>query len=530
MIVKRLSQKLGLVMSVLVCPIMEANITLANEFISTDINHNNSIIEEPTNPGMNIVTPVSQLADVSPEDWAFQALRSLIDRYGCLGGYPNNTYRGNQTLTRYEFAAGLKACLDNIYEQKINITTNPVDLNTLEILQELQQDFAAELSTLTDRLYSLETRTSQLGSRQFSPTTELEGEVIFALSGVPGTKRADGSGEPIDDNLTFGNRVRLTLETSFTGKDRLQIRLQGRSIPEFEDATGTQMANLGFDGNDDNEVELDELEYRFLVTPQTQVSLGTVGIGLGDLISTVNPLFSGSGDGSISTFGRENAIRRQGEGAGIGISQDLGESVNLALGYVAIDANEADNGILGNDTYAAIAQLTWQPSDITSLSFTYAHSSNSFNTGTGSELTSDPFNREAEDVMANSFAAEASIRVSPEFILGGRLGLIQAQAKDLPDQPNANIFTWAMLLALPDFGKENSLAGIVIGQPPKILDNELGTNFEDQATALHLEAFYRFPLNDYISVTPGVFVITNPEHNDDNNAIYVGTIRVTLTF
>jgi len=530
MIRQVLYQKLGLVIIVLVSPLIGTHTTLANEFLTTDIHPNRSRSKELTNSDMNAVTPVSQLADVSPDDWAFQALRSLIDRYGCLSGYPNNTYRGNQTLTRYEFATGLKACLNYIYEQNINSTTNPVAETDLKTLQRLQQNFSTELNLLSERVYSLENRTIQLESRQFYPTTELEGEVIFALSGVQGTKKADGTGEPLDENLTFGNRVRLTLETSFTGKDRLQIRLQGRDIPEFAEATGTQMANLGFDGKDDNEVELDELEYRFLVTPQTQVSLGTVGIGLGDLIPTVNPLFSGSGDGSISTFGRENPIRRQGEGAGIGISQNLGESVNLSLGYVAIDANEADNGILGNDTYAAIAQLTWQPSDITSLSFTYARSSNSFNTGTGSELTSDPFNRETEDIIANSFAAEASIRVNPGFILGGRVGLIQAQANDLPNQPNANIFTWAMLLALPDFGKEDSLAGILIGQPPKILDNQMGNDFEDRDTALHLETFYRFSLNDDISITPGLFVITNPEHNDDNDAIYVGTIRVTLTF
>lgn len=77
---------------------------------------------------------------------------------------------------------------------------------------------------------------------------------------------------------------------------------------------------------------------------------------------------------------------------------------------------------------------------------------------------------------------------------------------------------------------KDSLAGILIGQPPKIIDNELGAELEDQATALHLETFYRFPLNDDISITPGIFVITNPEHNDENDAIYVGTIRVTLTF
>ena len=57
------------------------------------------------------VTSVSQFSDVQPTDWAFQALQSLVERYGCIAGYPNGTYRGNRALTRYEFAAGLNACL-----------------------------------------------------------------------------------------------------------------------------------------------------------------------------------------------------------------------------------------------------------------------------------------------------------------------------------------------------------------------------------------------------------------------------------
>ncbi|MFM9159341.1 MAG: iron uptake porin, partial [Dolichospermum sp.] len=56
---------------------------------------------------MSQVTSVSQLSDVQPNDWAFQALQSLVERYGCAAGYPNNTYRGNRALSRYEFAAGL---------------------------------------------------------------------------------------------------------------------------------------------------------------------------------------------------------------------------------------------------------------------------------------------------------------------------------------------------------------------------------------------------------------------------------------
>src|SRR5919199_3901012 len=53
------------------------------------------------------VTNVTQLRDVSPGDWAFEALRSLVERYGCIAGYPDGSYRGNRAMSRYEFAAGL---------------------------------------------------------------------------------------------------------------------------------------------------------------------------------------------------------------------------------------------------------------------------------------------------------------------------------------------------------------------------------------------------------------------------------------
>ncbi|MDD1426634.1 S-layer homology domain-containing protein, partial [Dolichospermum sp. ST_sed9] len=42
------------------------------------------------------VTSVSQLSDVQPTDWAFSALQSLVERYGCVAGYPNGTFRGNR--------------------------------------------------------------------------------------------------------------------------------------------------------------------------------------------------------------------------------------------------------------------------------------------------------------------------------------------------------------------------------------------------------------------------------------------------
>jgi hypothetical protein len=66
----------------------------------------NTLVEDP----LAQVNSVSQLSDVQPTDWAFQALQSLVERYGCIAGYSDGTYRGNRATGRYEFTAGLNSC------------------------------------------------------------------------------------------------------------------------------------------------------------------------------------------------------------------------------------------------------------------------------------------------------------------------------------------------------------------------------------------------------------------------------------
>ena len=127
------------------------------------------------------VTSVSQLSDVQPTDWAFQALQSLVERYGCIVGYPDGTYRGNRALTRFEFAAGVNACLDRIMELLQAAIEDTVTREDLAILQRLQEEFSAELAILRGRVDALEARAAELEANQFSTTTKLRGEVIFAL-------------------------------------------------------------------------------------------------------------------------------------------------------------------------------------------------------------------------------------------------------------------------------------------------------------------------------------------------------------
>ncbi|HBY76531.1 MAG TPA: hypothetical protein DEG47_05870, partial [Cyanobacteria bacterium UBA11148] len=89
------------------------NLTDSTNSILDQINQYTN--DSPAPNPLGQVTNVSQLRDVQPGDWAYQALRSLIERYGIIAGYPNGTFRGNQSITRYEFAAALFNVLEQIY-------------------------------------------------------------------------------------------------------------------------------------------------------------------------------------------------------------------------------------------------------------------------------------------------------------------------------------------------------------------------------------------------------------------------------
>ncbi len=66
------------------------------------------------------VSSVSELVDVRPTDWAFQALDYLVTNYGVPVAYPDGTFRGNRAVRRGELAQWFNAMLMRI-EQTIQI-------------------------------------------------------------------------------------------------------------------------------------------------------------------------------------------------------------------------------------------------------------------------------------------------------------------------------------------------------------------------------------------------------------------------
>jgi hypothetical protein len=475
------------------------------------------------------ITSVSELSDVKPTDWAFQALKSLVERYGLIAGYPDGTFRGNRALTRYEFAAALNAALDLLNQQIGANTANFISREDLEIVRRLQTEFEAELTGLRGRIDNLLQRLDNV--RQFSTTTKLEGESLLGVIGVEGNEKADGEGD-VDSNLTLGYRVRLNFDTSFTGKDRLRTRLQANNIPKVSDAAETDMANLSFQGESDNEFELSRLEYRFPINRQAVVYVEAVGGSLNDYTDTLNPYLSGSSRGTVSRFGQRNPIYRQGEGSGIGVSYAVSKRVSLDVGFIADKVNDPAIGF-GKAAYGAIAQLTVRPTDNIGVGLTYIRSYNSLDTGTGSDRANDPFDGESDAISANSFGLQSTIRINRQITAGGWVGYTRARALDLPDRPQASMLNWAVTLAFPDLGSEDSVGGIVIGQQPRVIDSDFiedDREYTDPDTSLHLEAFYRRQITDSLAVTLGVLAITNPEHNSNNDSIYIGTLRTTFSF
>lgn len=78
--------------------------------------------------------PVPGFSDMEPDAWASSSVRSLMERYGCIAGFPDGQFRGEELMTRYQFAAGLDACLnrlDAILQSRIDELVTKEDLATL---------------------------------------------------------------------------------------------------------------------------------------------------------------------------------------------------------------------------------------------------------------------------------------------------------------------------------------------------------------------------------------------------------------
>ena len=521
------------------------------------------------------LTSVSQLLDVQPTDWAFQALQSLVERYGCIAGYPNGRYGGNRTLTRFEFAAGLNACLDRVNELITTGTSGLVREEDVATLRRLQTEFTPELTSLRGRVDKLEATTAQLETKQFSTTTKLEADATFAVVDVLAGQNANG--QKISRNTAFGDRIRLNFNTSFTGEDLLTIRLQALNLNALSGtSTLTPEGDLSFAGEtfsteNDNSVGVGQLSYVLPVGKKTTVFFEANAAQPEEFIDTFNPYLDKDegANGALSNFASRNPIYNLASGAGIVVNQQFNNNLELTLGYIATTpsvANPRQGNGLFNGPYSAIAQVGIKPSKKFKLGLTYVNSYNndltagsrranlrsylasisaplppaSIGGSAGNTQPSDalvPFGGINLPTSTNSYGLEASLQVTPKFLINGWAGYTNTRTLSTLggaiNRGSLDIFDYAVTLVFPDFGKEGSVGGIVVGMEPRVtgvsrsLKAQIGT---DLNTSLHIEGFYQYGLSDNISITPGLIWITSPDYNSANADDVIGVVRTTFSF
>ena len=474
------------------------------------------------------VNNVKQFRDVEVTDWSYEALRSLSDRYGCISGFPDGTYRGERFVSRAEFAAGLNACLNKI--DKITAKMPQTDIDTV---LRLMQEFQSELAILQARTDGSQARVEDLEATQFSTTTKLRGEAIFGLGSI--------LSEGIENDAVFGSRLRLDFVTSFEGDDLLFTRLSRNDFQGFAEEVGVQ-GNLAFaEFDEDEDLRLDELHYSFGIGDRLRFIVGAAGIDAEDIAPTINYLDGDGGLGSISRFGTRNPLYYSPGDAGLGITHSPIDQIEISAGYLASAASEPSSGSgLFNGPYSALGQVMIAPFKSLSLAATYIHSYNQSDTETGTGLanlqsqTEELFGEEVPTV-SNSYGLELSWAISDRIVIGGRGGLSKVSNLDTLngqiDRGTEDVWNWAATLALPDLGKEGSLAGIVVGSEPRVTNSTIDSLGEDNEQSLHLEAFYQYQINDNISVTPGVVWITEPDSDIQNSDdLVIGTVRTTFSF
>lgn len=82
--------------------------------VATDLNRYLEMIEYALDKNMLLDIPPQkeQIADIPDEYWSHRAVQNIVNKYQIMNCYGDHTFRGKNTLTRYELAAVIRAFMD----------------------------------------------------------------------------------------------------------------------------------------------------------------------------------------------------------------------------------------------------------------------------------------------------------------------------------------------------------------------------------------------------------------------------------
>ncbi len=449
------------------------------------------------------VKSISQFSDVYPTDWAYKALENLRKRHGCNFANPNGS------ITRYEAAALLNKCIDNVAQ-----------LNSEE--QSLVDEFGAELAVIKGRIDSLEARVGEFEAGVFSTTTKLNGKVAMVLGAV----QKDSS--KITDATTFTYTQQFDLKTSFTGSDMLYTRVKtgNFSDSQFDEKTGAYLSDANSNAN---ALKVDKIWYQFPVGDNWKVWVGPAIENyymLASAPSIYKPVLKGFAlGGNAATYGSST-----GQGMGVAWTQsveDRGQarwavSANYtASSHTGTKSNPDDGGMFTKGSKGMTLAKVEYGSPRYQVSVAFSHKDRDADAGSYYSTT---FGQQSTG-SKNSIALRTWWRPEttgwmPAISAGYDFSSIQEDTAgtihslgDAVKETNS----WMVGLNWKDVFIDGNKAGFAFGQRQHATSRADGS--EDTAIPFQWEAYYTFKVSDNITVTPAVFQLTEPATGTDDDIL-----------
>ena len=159
--------------------------------------------------GVTSAFAANPFSDVTPQDWAYQAVAQLAAQ-GVVNGYPDGTFKGQNNITRYEMAQMVAKAL---------VRQDRVDAEQNAIINRLANEFSAELNNLGVRVATLE---NKVGNFKFT------GDARLRYTGTEDrVEKTDGEKVSLANKSKFDYRGRVKFEATVNDDTKAVVRLMG---------------------------------------------------------------------------------------------------------------------------------------------------------------------------------------------------------------------------------------------------------------------------------------------------------------
>ena len=220
--------------------------------------------------GVTSAFAANPFSDVTPQDWAYQAVSQLASQ-GIVNGYPDGTFKGQHNITRFEMAQMVA---------KAMARQDRVDAEQNAIINRLANEFATELNNLGVRVSTLE---NKVGNFKFTGDARLRYQNV--------TKNEKNETVVDSNKSKFDYRARVQFDATVNDNTKAVIRL----------AAGDK--EFGGKGNPETSIDRVYVQHNF-------GKYATVTAGRQDLFLGNGLVYDDAFEGAVAVVGKDklNAV------------------------------------------------------------------------------------------------------------------------------------------------------------------------------------------------------------------------------